>query len=119
MGLPVKNGRELAYMLGFGKEYDRSKQAEMNDDMQQPTVEITRITQNELKRMVTEATRQVMEAKGDVSKIVNDTKKAAKSGFKTGTSIGDFFLDVLRKRKENKEKEKNKDKKKKKEDEEE
>ena len=114
MGLPVKNGRELAYMLGYGKQYDRSKQVEM-DDMQQPTVEITRITQSELKRMVTEATRQVMEAKGDVSKILNDTKKAAKSGFKTGTSISDFFIDVWRKRKEKKEK----DKKKKKEDKEE
>ena len=57
MGLPFKNGFELAQAMGFGKMYQASKQQE--NDMQMES-KLIRITEKDLHRMVKESVNRIL-----------------------------------------------------------
>ena len=64
MGLPFKNGYELANALGYGDMYQASKQQEQENNIQMEN-KIIRITEADIYRMVKES----------VEKILNSNKK--------------------------------------------
>lgn len=64
MGLPFKNGYELANALGYGDMYQASKQQEQENNVQMEN-KIIRITEADIHRMVKES----------VEKILNNHKK--------------------------------------------
>jgi hypothetical protein len=57
MGLPFKNGFELAQAMGFGKMYQASKQQE--NDMQMES-KLIRITEQDIHRMVKESVNRIL-----------------------------------------------------------
>lgn len=59
MGLPFKNGFELAQAMGFGKMYLASKQQEENN-IQMESKKPIRITQKDIHRMVMESVNRIL-----------------------------------------------------------
>ena len=57
MGLPFKNGFELAQAMGFGKMYKASKQQENNMQMESKLI---RITEQDIHRMVKESVNRIL-----------------------------------------------------------
>jgi hypothetical protein len=57
MGLPFKNGFELAQAMGFGKMYQASKQQENNIQMESKLI---RITEQDIHRMVKESVNRIL-----------------------------------------------------------
>ena len=62
MGLPFKNGFELAQAMGFGKMYLASKQQEENN-IQMESKKPIRITQKDIHRMVMESVNRILKNK--------------------------------------------------------
>ena len=60
MGLPFKNGFELAQAMGFGKMYQASKQQE--NDMQMES-KLIRITEQDIHRMVKESVNRILKGR--------------------------------------------------------
>ena len=68
MGLPFKNGFELAQAMGFGKMYQASKeQNENNIQMESKNMkrEIIRLTESDLHNIVKETVNKVLNEIGD------------------------------------------------------
>lgn len=59
MGLPFKNGFELAQAMGYGKMYQASKQREENS-IQMESKQIIRITEQDLHKMIRESVENIL-----------------------------------------------------------
>lgn len=71
MGLPFKNGFELAQAMGYGKMYQASKQQEENNiqmESKNMNKELIRITEQDLHKMVRESVESIL-------KSMNNNKK--------------------------------------------
>lgn len=63
MGLPFKNGFELAQAMGYGKMYQVSKQQEENNiQMESKSInkQIIRITEQDLHKMIRESVESIL-----------------------------------------------------------
>ena len=63
MGLPFKNGFELAKAMGFGKMYQASKQQQENNvqmESKKTNNNLIRITEQDLHRMVMESVNKIL-----------------------------------------------------------
>jgi len=61
MGLPFKNGFELANAMGYGKMYQASKQREENN-IQMESKQIIRITEQDLHKMIRESVDNILKS---------------------------------------------------------
>lgn len=64
MGLPFKNGFELAQAMGFGKMYQASKEQNENNiqmESKNMKMEIIRLTESDLHNIVKETVNKVLE----------------------------------------------------------
>ena len=61
MGLPFKNGFELAKAMGYGKMYQASKQQEENN-IQMESKQIIRITEQDLHKMIRESVDNILKS---------------------------------------------------------
>jgi hypothetical protein len=71
MGLPFKNGFELAQAMGYGKMYQASKQQEENNiqmESKRMNKQIIRITEQDLHKMIRESVESIL-------KNMNNNKK--------------------------------------------
>jgi hypothetical protein len=71
MGLPFKNGFELAQAMGYGKMYQASKQQEENNiqmESKKINKQIIRITEQDLHKMIRESVESIL-------KNMNNNKK--------------------------------------------
>ena len=71
MGLPFKNGFELAQAMGYGKMYQASKQQEENNiqmESKKINKQIIRITEQDLHKMIRESVENIL-------KNMNNNKK--------------------------------------------
>lgn len=71
MGLPFKNGFELAQAMGYGKMYQVSKQQEENNiqmESKKINKQIIRITEQDLHKMIRESVESIL-------KNMNNNKK--------------------------------------------
>ena len=59
MGLPFKNGFELAQAMGYGKMYQASKQQEENN-VQMESKKPIRITEADIHRLVKESVENIL-----------------------------------------------------------
>jgi len=59
MGLPFKNGFELAQAMGYGKMYQASKQQEENN-IQMESKKPIRITEADIHRLVKESVENIL-----------------------------------------------------------
>jgi len=64
MGLPFKNGFELAQAMGYGKMYQASKQQEENN-VQMESKKPIRITESELHWVIKESVKKVLKEVGE------------------------------------------------------
>ena len=63
MGLPFKNGFELAQAMGYGKMYQASKQQEENNiqmESKKINKQIIRITEQDLHKMIRESVESIL-----------------------------------------------------------
>ena len=63
MGLPFKNGFELAQAMGYGKMYQASKQQEENNiqmESKKINKQIIRITEQDLHKMIRESVENIL-----------------------------------------------------------
>lgn len=63
MGLPFKNGFELAQAMGYGKMYQASKQHEENNiqmESKKINKQIIRITEQDLHKMIRESVESIL-----------------------------------------------------------
>ena len=71
MGLPFKNGFELAQAMGYGKMYQASKQQEENNiqmESKKINKQIIRVTEQDLHEMIRESVESIL-------KNMNNNKK--------------------------------------------
>ena len=64
MGLPFKNGFELAQAMGYGKMYQASKQQEENN-VQMESKKPIRITESDLHWVIKESVKKVLKEVGE------------------------------------------------------
>ena len=64
MGLPFKNGFELAQAMGYGKMYQASKQQEENN-VQMESKKPIRITESDLHWLIKESVKKVLKEVGE------------------------------------------------------
>ena len=60
MGLPFKNGFELANALGYGDMYQASKQQEQENNVQMESKKPIKITQEDIHRLVKESVNNIL-----------------------------------------------------------
>ena len=68
MGLPFKNGFELAQAMGYGKMYQASKQQEENNvQMESKNMDkkVIRLTEQDLHRMIRESVENILKQMGN------------------------------------------------------
>lgn len=66
MGLPFKNGFELAQAVGFGKMYQASKQQQENNmpmESKQSNKTLIRLTEEDLHNIVKESVKRILNNK--------------------------------------------------------
>ena len=71
MGLPFKNGFELAQAMGYGKMYQVSKQQEENNiqiESKDMNKQMIRITEQDLHKMIRESVETILKEIGDTNR---------------------------------------------------